>query len=102
MTVDASGTVGRSTTLIPNLAALQTAQANNAAQIDQLFDLRAIDRRDGLTVGILRKPHAVDSCADVGAQLHHVEVFGHGAISGAGGGAVKDLAGRDPNYPVRL
>jgi hypothetical protein len=58
---------------------------------------RAVDRRDGLTVEILRQSHTVDARPDVRAQLHHVEVFGHRAISGAGGGAVKDLAGRDPN-----
>ncbi len=68
------------------------------AEEDHLVvEQRAVDRRDGLTVGILREPHTVDARADVRAQLHHVEVFGHGAISGAGGGAVKDLTGRDPN-----
>lgn len=59
-TVDASGTLGRNTTLLPAVASLQSASAAQAAQlsaleaagnalsgrVDQLFDLRQLDRRD--------------------------------------------------------
>lgn len=59
-TVDASGTIGRDTSLIPAVSALQSASSAQAAQIsalemagnvlsgrvDNLFDLRALDRRD--------------------------------------------------------
>lgn len=59
-TVDSSGTLGRNTTLIPAVAALQTSSASQAGQIaaiqglqadmgqqiDSLFDLRRLDRRD--------------------------------------------------------
>jgi trimeric autotransporter adhesin len=59
-TVDDSGTLGRNTTLIPAVTALQTAamaqagqisameaaQASLANSVDSLFDLRQLDRRD--------------------------------------------------------
>ena len=46
VTVDASGTLGRNTTLVPAIDALQAAQANLASSVDTLFDLRSLDRRD--------------------------------------------------------
>lgn len=59
-TVDANGTLGQDTNLIPTVAALQTASAAQASQlgsllssstllggrVDELFDLRLGDRRD--------------------------------------------------------
>ena len=52
-TVDANGTVGRNTTLLSSVAALQTASTSQLAAIDSLngsvamlFDLRARDRDD--------------------------------------------------------
>jgi autotransporter adhesin len=59
-TDDAAGTLGRDVTLIPAVAALQTASTSHAARLaalegagaaldgrlDELFDLRQVDRRD--------------------------------------------------------
>lgn len=59
-TVDATGTLGQNTTLVPTVAALQSSSAAQAGQlstlaaagialggrVDALFDLRALDRRD--------------------------------------------------------
>lgn len=45
-TVDASGTLGVNSTLIPTTAALQTASTTQAGQIETLFDLADHNRRD--------------------------------------------------------
>ncbi|MFC4293660.1 hypothetical protein ACFO0A_01165 [Novosphingobium tardum] len=45
-TVDAAGTLGRNTTLLSDVAALQSASGNQLARIDALFELRDRDRRD--------------------------------------------------------
>jgi hypothetical protein len=52
-TVDASGTLGSNNAIIPSIAALQTASSAQAGQltglqgsVDNLFDLRRLDRRD--------------------------------------------------------
>lgn len=45
-TVDAAGVLGRDTTSLSTLGALGTAQARMSGQIDALFDLRRLDRRD--------------------------------------------------------
>ena len=45
-TVDAAGVLGRDTTLMPAIGTLGAAQARMSGQIDELFDLRRLDRRD--------------------------------------------------------
>jgi hypothetical protein len=45
-TVDASGTLGRNTTLLPSLAELQSGQTTMASQVQALFDAATANRRD--------------------------------------------------------
>jgi autotransporter adhesin len=45
-TVDANGVVGRNTTLLPAIAALQSDQAAMSGRINTLFDLRDLDRTE--------------------------------------------------------
>ena len=45
-TVDADGVLGRDTTLLPAVALLQSNSSMLSGRIDDLFDLRQLDRRD--------------------------------------------------------
>lgn len=45
-TVDASGTLGRNTTLLPTVAALQAGQTAMTTQVQALFEAATVNRRD--------------------------------------------------------
>lgn len=93
-TVDGGGTLGRNTTLIPAVAALQTASTMQAGQISalsgqvsSLFDLRNQDRRDfkqGVAAAVAMAQAPFPSAPGKVSYVINGAVFrGQGAVGGS-------------------
>ena len=86
-TVDANGVLGRNTVLLPTLAALQGASSLQSGRIDELFDLRRLDRRDmrqGIAAAVAMGQAAMPSEAGRTAYVLNGAVFrGSLAIGGS-------------------